>query len=85
MYKHEAESFAEYEVYEYVDKKKHTICICKEYKMAMGLAQTLAERDPTGDSYYVTGITYPGAFIPGGGWYYRFYQEDGRVKMDSLS
>lgn len=88
MYKHEVEEYANYEVYEYLtikeEIKKHTICICKELIVAKGIAIMLAKKDPKGDSYYVTGVNNPGAFIPGGGWYYEFHQKDGKILQSSL-
>ena len=87
MYKHEVEEYANYEVYEYLYKEKvikHTICICKELIVAKGIAIMLAKKDPTGDSYYLTGINHPGDMIPGGGWYYEFHQKDGKVLQPSL-
>lgn len=88
MYKHEVEEYANYEVYEYLkinEKIKiHTICICKELIIAKVIAIMLAKKNPTGYSYYVTGINNPGALIPGGGWYYEFHQKDGKVLQSSL-
>lgn len=87
MYKHEVEDYANYEVYEYLYKeevKKHTICICKELIIAKCIAIMLAKKDPTGDSYFVTGINHPNDFIIGGGWYYEFHQKDGKIIQSSL-
>jgi len=87
MYKYEVKDFAKYEVYEYVNGKKHTLFICNEYDIAKNLARTLARMDPVCDTYYLTGIHNPGDFIPGGGWYecWHWDNEKGCLITGSLS
>ena len=86
MYKHEVEDYANYQVYEIIDKKVHTICVCKTFDDAKNVAVTFAYLDKSYDPYYVTGIHRIGDLIPGGG-YYDCYQKDketGKVKHSSL-
>ena len=86
MNKYELEKQINYEVYQYLDGKYDFICATKDYAYAKGLAIMLAQRDKDNDSYYVTGINYPGDFVPGGGWYDEFHKnEEGKIVMSSLS
>lgn len=86
MHKSDAVDFANYVVYEIVDKKVHYLCICKESKVAEVIAKTLAYLDVKGDTYYLTGINNPGDLIPGGGWYEAWHKdkESGKLKHTSL-
>ena len=86
MWKHEAEEFCDYEVFEIVDGKVHILCACKEYKVAEVIAVTLAKADPSHDHYFVTGINHPGDFIVGGGWHDEYWiDENGKLRKSSLS
>jgi len=74
MYKYEVEEFAQYQVYEIVNDKVHTLCICNEFKAAKFIARTFASLDDTYGRYYVSGIHNPGDMIPGGGWHYCYHK-----------
>ena len=93
MYKQDLEEYGDYVIFEHVkdetDSNKYTvhyICVCKEYKIAEMLCYMLAKEDKVNDPYYFTGITNPGDFIPGGGWYVSFQKDkDGKIRRSSLS
>ena len=76
----EVKDFAEYEVYEIVEGKKHTICICKEEKMAQTICCMCALNDKSGDTYYYTNITQQDTWVVGGGWYKGYKCVNGKIK-----
>ena len=86
MFKSDVEKFANYQVYEIVDKKVHVICVCQTFNDAKNIAIVLAYLDKKYDPYYVTGIHNPDDMIPGGGYYdcYQKNKETGKVKHSSL-
>ena len=84
MEKEQVREFANYEVYELVEGKYHRICLCETMEVACNIAKMFASMDPSGDSYYVTSINRPGDLVWGGGWYYEFYNKDGKVHQSSL-
>lgn len=87
MRKHEAEEFANYEVYELVgeEKKYHCLCVCKDMDIACAIAKCLASMDKSNDSYYVTSVDVPGTLVWGGGWYYEYHKdENGKLRQSSL-
>lgn len=80
----EVRDFARFEVYEIVDKKIHTICVCKESEMAEIICYQLAQNDPKGDKYYYTSIFKKGTLI-GGGWDECCYQRiNGKITVSRL-
>lgn len=87
MYKHEVEKFANYEVYTYDDNNQIvTLCLCDMGEMACIIAKSLTMHDKKPNvKIYVTGINYPGDFVPGGGWYEVFWRdEEGKLREGYL-
>ena len=87
MYKHEAEEFANYEVYmDGYDGKIETLCLCNYGEMARTIAKDLAMgSEKPNVKIYVTGIYRPGDLIPGGGWYEVFWRdEEGKLQSGYL-
>lgn len=86
MFKSEALEHNNFEVYEVINGKIHTICVCKEYKMADLICQVLANCDPAGDEYIFAPIIEQGTMIPGGGWKISYQKgEDGFLDRKELS
>lgn len=82
----ELKKFCQYEVFEIVNRDKHTICFCKEYQMAELICTTLAKNDPKSDAYYYSRVPEPGTFVPGGGGYVKYQKnEDGKVERSRVS
>ena len=84
MFQSEVTDFAKYEVYEIVDDKVHYICLCNTFSDACNIAKMLAYMDKTGDSYFVSNVSIPNTLVPGGGWYYEFFNKEGKVCQRSL-
>lgn len=87
MYKHEVEKFANFEVYTYGDDNQiETLCLCDTGEMARIIAKNLTMHAKKPNlKIYVTGINYPGDFVPGGGWYDVFWRdEEGKLKSSGL-
>lgn len=81
----EVKDFCEYEVYEEIDGKTHTICLCKEREMADLICKLFAEKDPKGDTYYYTNIVEPNTFVAGGGWYIGYHRnKEGKLEKTQL-
>ncbi len=81
----EIESFCRYEVYTYIDEKKYTFCVCKNYDEALIIVKLLAAADESHASYYITGITEPFDLVPGGGWYVGYHTDKkGKLRKESL-
>lgn len=86
MEQKEVKDFCNYEVYEIVDDKKHTICLCKESEMAEVICRTLAYLDPKNDTYFYTNIVVPHTFVAGGGWFIGYHKnKEGKLERIVLS
>lgn len=87
MYKHEVEKFANYEVYDKTETGEiETICVCGDGQIATIIAKNLAmaAKKPN-TKVYVTSISYPGDFVPGGGWYDAYWRdENGNLRSGGL-
>lgn len=89
MYRKDVEAFAKYIVYTIeetpVGRKVVDLCVCNDYKVAEDICKMFAWYDKDNQSYYYTGITEPGAFIPGGGWHECWYKNnEGKLVHSSL-
>lgn len=80
----EVRDFAEYEVYEIVDNKKHTICVCKESEMAEVICYQLALNDSNRDKYYYTSIYEKDTLTIGGGWYKCYQRINDKIEVSTL-
>lgn len=85
MKQKDVKDFCNYEVYEIVDGKVDTICLCKDIEMADLICRLFASKDPKNDDYYYTSIVEPNTFVPGGGWYISYHKnKEGKLVRNSL-
>ena len=88
MKKSEVESYANYEVYIHnPEGGVDTICLCDSHKMAGVIARALVRNAKEhGIKVFVTSVSDPQDFVPGGGWYDVYWRdENGEIKTGGLA
>lgn len=88
MKKSEVEAYADYEVYvRNPDGSVDTVCLCDSRQMAGVIAKRLVmgAKEPN-IKVYVTSISNPQDFVPGGGWYDVYWRdENGKIHTGGLA
>lgn len=86
MEQKEVKDFCRYEVYEIIDNKEHTICLCNTRNMADTICKLFALNDSKGKTYFYTNVQVPNTFVVGGGWFVGYSKnKEGKLNKIELS